>query len=111
MQAAIRALRYLRGETGSSYPLAAKCVNYFVFRVLINTNIANARGNHVPHGSEFAEKASVATFSANASACGFFFSCFQRKIKPHGLKPVPLKPAPSIWKKSELMRGRLQAAA
>jgi hypothetical protein len=37
MQAAIPALRTLRAETGSNYPLAGKCVNHFILRVLINT--------------------------------------------------------------------------
>jgi hypothetical protein len=40
MQLAIRALRCRRAETGSSYPVAGKCVNSFVYRVLINTTTA-----------------------------------------------------------------------
>jgi hypothetical protein len=40
MQGAIPSLRRRGAETGSSYPLAGKCVNHFVLRVLINTNTA-----------------------------------------------------------------------
>jgi hypothetical protein len=36
MQGAIPALRRRGAETGSSYPVAGKCVNTFVYRVLIN---------------------------------------------------------------------------
>jgi hypothetical protein len=38
MQGAIHALRHLRAETGSTYPLPGKCVNHFILRVFINTN-------------------------------------------------------------------------
>jgi hypothetical protein len=38
MQPAIPALRLRQGEAGSTYPLAGKCVNTFVYRVLTNTN-------------------------------------------------------------------------
>src|ERR1700722_19150719 len=40
MQPAIPALRLRRGDAGSTYPLAGKCVNSFVYRVLTNTNTA-----------------------------------------------------------------------
>jgi hypothetical protein len=40
MQLAAPSLPCHRAQTGSSYPLAGKCVNHFVLRVLINTNRA-----------------------------------------------------------------------
>jgi hypothetical protein len=44
MQFAMPALRCHRAQTGSSYPAAGKCVNSFVYWVLINTNTAIGRG-------------------------------------------------------------------
>jgi hypothetical protein len=41
MQIAIHALRCHRAETATSYTGAGKCVNSFVYRVLINTTKAN----------------------------------------------------------------------
>jgi hypothetical protein len=43
MQIAIPALRHRRAETGSSYPLAGKRVNSFVYPLLINTTTGFGR--------------------------------------------------------------------
>jgi hypothetical protein len=68
MQRAIQPLRCLRAETGSNYPLAGKCVNHFILRVLINSNWAK--------GKEF--------FVAHASACGFLFLAHPKNQMPKG---------------------------
>jgi hypothetical protein len=72
MQKAIHKLRCLRAQTGSSYPLAGKCVNHYVLRVFINTNKTKIEGLFVAQASDF----------------GFLFSSSFESFNPHRLKPV-----------------------
>jgi hypothetical protein len=85
MQKAIHKLRCLRAQTGSSYPLAGKCVNHYVLRVFINTNKTKIEGLFVAQASDF----------------GVFVFKFIRKFQTPQAEACATK---------TLMRGRIQPA-
>src|SRR5579863_1200543 len=93
MQFAMPSLRCHRAQTGSSYLLAGKCVNSFVYRVLINTTRADV----------------VGAFCSAGFSLWVFFSSLPKSQTPQSLGggTALLK----HWEESGLVGGRIQPPA